>query len=353
MRIVKNYLFSAIISMTGLVLMVLVALAGFIEFISQLDELGIGDYDLVTVIKYVLLKLPLLAYGLLPVSMLLGALLGLGSLATHSELIILQAAGVSARRMASAVALTGIAIALIGGVIGELIAPKMDLYARQIRGEAKSLGSVDITGSSAWLRDGDTIFNVRPSIDGPGEGGVYSFELAGPGELVSMGRADSIEADGDSWALNGLSESVFGAEGVAQRENVDADRYSMLGDLLSMSVVRETSLSAIELYTYVRYLRDNGLNSDAYTIAFWGRIATAAGIAVMCVLAVPFVFGSLRSTGAGTRMLIGVLIGLGYFLLNRTLSDSAAVFSLPPVLVAWTPTLLLLAVTLVLLRRIQ
>jgi lipopolysaccharide export system permease protein len=352
MRIINNYLFRAIVSMTLLVLLVLLALAGFIEFVSQLDELGVGDYDLVVALQYVLLKLPLIGAGLLPVSMLLGALLGLGALATNSELIILQAAGVSARRMAWSVGLTGVAVALFGGIVGEVIAPKLDLYARQLRAEAKSSGLVDIAGASAWIRDGNTIFNVQPSIPGVSAGGVYSFELGGPGQLASMGHADSIEAEGEDWVLSGLSETLFAEGRVELRETVEAGRYSKLGDLLSISVVRETSLTAIELFRYIRYLQANGLNADTYAVAFWSRIATVAGIAVMCVLALPFVFGSLRTTGAGSRMLIGVLIGLGYFLLNRTLVDSAEVFRLSPLLLAWIPTLLLLLVTMALLRRL-
>jgi len=351
-RIINKYLFSSIVGMTAIVLLVLVALAGFIEFVSQLEEIGVGDYDLILAMQYVLLKLPRLASGLLPVSMLLGSLLGLGALASHSELIVLRAAGVPIRQLAQSVALTGVGIALLGGVIGELIAPKLDLYARQIRAEAKSSGQVDITGASAWIRDGDTIFNVQPSIPGTDKGGVYSFSVQFPGELANMGRADSIAADGDGWALHGLSESVFTATGVQRRDDIDTERYAKLGDLLSISIVRESSMTSIELYRYVQYLRANGLNSDTYTIAFWGRIATVVGIAVMCVLALPFVFGSLRTSGAGGRMMIGVLIGLGYFLLNRALADSAAVFSLPPLLVAWAPTVLLMFVTLLLLRRL-
>jgi lipopolysaccharide export system permease protein len=353
MRIINNYLFGAVVSMTGLVLLVLIALGGFVEFLSQLEEIGTGDYDLITAIQYVLLKLPRLAFDLLPVSMLLGSLLGLGALASNSELIVLRAAGVSLWRMAASVALTGLAIAVIGGMIGELIAPKLDLYARQLRTEAKRSGQIDIAGARAWIRDGDTIFNVQPAIDGMDKGGVYSFEVNFPAEIISMGKADSIEADGDEWALLGLTETNFGANSVDLNQDPDPQRYSKLGDLLSISVVRESSMTAIELYRYVSYLSANGLAADKYEIAFWVRMAKIVGIAVMCVLALPFVFGNLRSSGAGSRMMIGTLIGLGYFLLNRTSVDSGAVFSLAPLVAAWAPTVLLAVITMLMLARVR
>ena len=74
-------------------------------------------------------------------------------------------------------------------------------------------------------------------------------------------------------------------------------------------------------------------------------------VPLMCVLAVPFVLGSLRGTGTGARMVVGIGIGLAWFLLSRTLADGGAVWELNPVLIAWLPTLLLAVATLWMLRR--
>jgi lipopolysaccharide export system permease protein len=351
-RIINRYLFNAIAGTTLLIMMVFLSLGGFVEFISQLDDIGQGDYNLIRAIQYVLLKLPRIAIGLLPACVLLGALLGLGALANNSELIVMQAAGVSFNRMAQSVALTGLTIAIVGGVIGEFIAPQMDLYARQMRAVAKS-GSADMAGSSAWLRNGNTIFNVRPSIDGIDYGGVYVFRMGEPGRLTGIGRADSVQEDSDEWALSNYRESLLGSDNIEISTDFDVEEIVELSDLLTITAVRESSLTGTELWAYVQHLKSNGLDAERYEIAFWSRVATLAGIAVMCMLALPFVFGSLRTTGSGARMLIGVLIGVGYFLLSRTLADSAAVFNLSPVLVAWIPTVLLATGTLIGLNRLR
>jgi len=352
MTIINRYLFGAIVSSTLLVLAVLVSVGAFMQFVSQLDDLGQGSYDMLTAVQYVLLKMPRLAHGMLPVSVLLGALLGLGALAAGSELIVLQAAGVSVRRLASSVAVTGVIIAIVGGAIGEFIAPELDLYARQMRAVAKS-GQADITGASAWLREGDKIFNVRPSAEGVEDAGVYVFRLDGPGSLSGIGRADSFEGDGGDWQFRNYRESLLGKGGVSVGTEISSDQVSKLSDLLSITAVKVSSLTLDELYAYVQYLKSNELDASRYEIAFWNRVATVAGIAVMSVLALPFVFGSLREAGAGARMVVGVLIGVGYFLLSGTLADSAAVFDLSPVFVAWLPTLLLAGGTALALRRLS
>jgi lipopolysaccharide export system permease protein len=353
MRIINGYLFRAVAGSTGLVLLVLVSLGGFMQFVSQLDDLGQGSYDMVTAIQYVLLKMPRLAHGMLPVSVLLGALLGLGALASGSELISLQAAGVSIKRLAGSVAMTGMAIAVVGGAIGEFVAPELDLYARQMRAIAKS-GEADITGASAWLREGDKIFNVRPSVDGIEYAGVYVFRMQEDGgALTGIGRADSFEAEDNLWVFKNYRESLLQREGVSISDEIDGEQVNKLNDLLSITAIRESSLTITELYDYLQYLKSNGLDAERYEIAFWGRVATATGVAVMCVLAIPFVFGSLRDTGAGGRMIVGVLIGVGYFLLGSTMADSGAVFDLSPFVAAWLPTVLLTTGTLIALRRMS
>jgi lipopolysaccharide export system permease protein len=69
------------------------------------------------------------------------------------------------------------------------------------------------------------------------------------------------------------------------------------------------------------------------------------------LLAIPFVLGSMRSAGTGTRMMLGLLIGIGFFLLQRLIESGTVVFQLNPVLLAWLPTALLALLTLVLLAR--
>ena len=64
-------------------------------------------------------------------------------------------------------------------------------------------------------------------------------------------------------------------------------------------------------------------------------------------------FRSLRSAGAGSRLMVGVLIGLAYFLASETLANSGQVFDLNPALVTWLPTLALLLITGFALSRVR
>lgn len=347
MKIVRRYLMRTVIGISSLVLLVLLSVGGFIEFISQLDDIGIGDYTLARATVWVLLKLPNVISELLPVAVLMGALLGLGTLAGRSELVVLRASGVSPAEIGRAVFHTGIWLGLGGLLLAQLVAPQMERFARQYRAEAK-YGQTGLgAGESAWIREGPLILNVRPPAEEEPAAGVLVFRLDGAGGLAAIGEADSVRVDGDdNWYLSNLRESLFTPDAVAVRRQARSLAVAGINpDLLGLTVVKANTLSGFTLYRYIAYLQRNGLDSHRYEVAFWSRFASAVAVALMCMLAVPFVLGPLRSAGAGARLVAGLAIGLAWYLMSRTLIDGAEIWCIQPWLVSWLPTLILAGVT--------
>ena len=105
--------------------------------------------------------------------------------------------------------------------------------------------------------------------------------------------------------------------------------------------------------SYIGYLKRNSLDANRYETELWYRIARTATVMVMPLLALAFVFGSLRTGGAGARLMIGIVIGLAYYLASEMLANSGQVFNLNPALIAWLPSGVLLIVTLFALNRVR
>ena len=105
------------------------------------------------------------------------------------------------------------------------------------------------------------------------------------------------------------------------------------------------------LASYIGHLRRNSLETANYEIGYWSRIARLFAVVIVTLLALPFVFGPLRTTGAGTRTVIGVLLGVVFFLITRTIENGGLLFGLNPVLVGWLPTVAIGVCTLVAIAR--
>ena len=156
------------------------------------------------------------------------------------------------------------------------------------------------------------------------------------------------------WVLSNYAETEFAKDAfVGRAERVSPQAYSLNPDLLELSVVRQDLLDTPALRRYIDYLQENGLDARRYLIAYWARIANVVSVVLMTVLALPFVFGGLRSAGRGARLLVGLLIGLGYYVVGEVLVSGGEVYDLDPLVVAWAPSAALLLVALVGFARIR
>jgi lipopolysaccharide export system permease protein len=354
MSVLTAYLMRAILSSTLLVLGVLLALAGLFEFIGQLDDIQ-GNYTVPMALIYALLRLPQLSFEMLPIAALIGSLLGLGGLANSSELVVMRTAGISVSRLAGMVAVSGLALTIGTALVGEFISPPTDYFARTMRNDARfEKDDVDF-GNAAWVKDGPVILHLERINSEFEFGGVYLFRFNEDHSLQSIARAENSGIDDtDQWVLENVRETRFVGDGVrAIQASVALESFDLNSELLGITLVKPVSLSARGLISYISYLKRNELTARRYETELWSRIARTATVLIMPVLALGFVFGSLRSSGYGGRLMLGVLIGLGYFLASEMLANSGQVFNLNPAIVSWMPSAALLLIALFALSRVR
>jgi lipopolysaccharide export system permease protein len=356
MTLLRGYLVGAVLRGVATVLAVLVAVTSVIELVGQLNDVGTGEYGLRQAVTFIGLRIPRTIFNTLPIAALIGALLSLGNLAVHRELIVMRASGVSSWQLLSAVGLAGAMLAVLMVLLGESLAPSLGAYANEMRTRAMHEELAVANGQSTWLRDGDRIVSLRRQAGDLGYGGgVLLFEL-GPGQsLKEIARADSADVDvNNRWVLANYAETSFEEGGIAVRsERVSRESHGLNPDLLELSVVREDLLDTPSLVRYIDYLRTNGLDAHRYLVAYWSRLANVASVVAMTVLALPFVFGGLRSAGAGARLVVGLVIGLTWYVAGEVLTSGGEVYGLDPLIIAWAPTAVLAFVTAVAFARIR
>jgi lipopolysaccharide export system permease protein len=353
MNILDRYLYRTVLLYTLGAMMVLLALGGLILFISQQSDVGVGTYSAADAFLFTLLNLPQQAFELLPIGAMIGALMGLGNLASGSELVVTRASGVSVWRIAWPVGLAGLSLALIMFGIGEYAAPSMAKFAKREKTTAK-LADVSFAGtSSAWVKDGNRILRVQTGEVDRAFGGVSVFELDGPTRLSSIQRAASISvADPGRWSLHNVATSRFEKDKI-EGNTVDEItlRSTVNPDFLGLAATEPQMLTLHGLASYIDHLRRNNLETASYEIGYWSRIARLFAVIVVTLLALPFVFGPLRTTGAGTRTVVGVLLGTVFFLITRTVENGGQLFNANPALVGWLPTAVIAVCTLIAISR--
>lgn len=354
MRVLDLYIGKAVIGGAFLVMCVLLSLFVFIEFISELDVIGRGDYGAWEAFRYVLLSVPRLTYELMPMASLLGSLIGLGALASNNEIVIMRASGISLARITWAALKAGLLLVFFAIWVGEWVVADAEQSATEIRSSALAGNKSVRTADGFWTRDATDFINVRNVLPGGRLVGVYIYEFDAAHELRRISTARSATYERGQWHLEQVRRSEISRDGVTTEVLPSLVWGSQLSpDLLDIIAIKPDSLSVSGLYKYIRYLRLNGLSSGRYEVEFWTKIALPFATCVMVFAALPFVFGPLRSVGVGQRMLIGVLVGIGFYLFNQTVSYVGLVYEFDPLLSAVLPTVLLLAGAVYMMRRIH
>lgn len=369
--ILDRYIGRSILLTSLLVLLTLVTLASIFAFISELDDVGKGSYTVSRAAQYIFLTIPGKVYLLFAPAVLLGSLLGLGTLASNSELTVMRAAGISGGRIIRAVLVTGVGLMLLVAVVGETVMPKSEQIAEELRLTALEK-RLSVKGSRGlWLKSAERYVNIGTVMPDFTllDVSVHQFEN---NQIVLALRAASARPDGDDWQLQDIAVTRFDsastnyeqiesvlwseflrrnsvADGVEGVKNVSTALVS--SDVLKSISVSPESLSAKDLYEQVRYLNDNQLDSRRIELAFWVKVASPLSTLVMLMLSLPFVFASQRSGGAGQKIFIGIILGILYTLMNRLLTQLALANGLAPALSALIPLLCFLVIAIIGIRR--
>jgi lipopolysaccharide export system permease protein len=353
MNILDRYLARTIIGGTLMVLFVLVAISAFMKFVGEGNAIGRGEYTLGVATVHVLASTPQIAYEMFPMAVLLGTLLGLGQLASGNELTVIRASGISVFRLARTMAIGGLLLAVACAALGEYVAPQTERYANHLRSQAINQRLTVTARQGIWAKDGDTFVNVR-QLKGPGElSGVFLYRFGADGRLAQATQASGAVHRRDGWQLTGVRDTVLMSD--ATRAESSARRpweSSIDPELLDLFVVEYDSQSGLALWRYAQYLKQNGLDSNQVQIYFWSRVVTPVNVLLMVVLALPFVFGPLRSKGAGQRVVVGMLVGIAFYAVTQSLLNSGTVYGLNPFWTNWLPTGILFLATTIGLARV-
>ncbi|MCW8833066.1 MAG: LPS export ABC transporter permease LptG [Colwellia sp.] len=345
MRILDAYIGRIIASTTFLTLAVFVSVSGIIKFVEQMRAVGRGNYDLSHAALYVLYAVPRDIEVFFPMSALIGGLIGIGMLASNSELVVMQAAGLSRLDIIKSVMKTAVLLVIVSMAVGEWLAPSGEATAREIRAQAISGGSLISAKNGVWAKDGAYFVNIGEVLE---QGQIKKIQIYRFNEhlkLESWLSAESAIYQDEEWILSKVVNTELG-KGQITTSEYDSQIWqsSLTPKKLGVVTVTPESLSIRGLLDYLDYLEANAQDQSRYLLAFWRKIMQPITLAVMLLVALSFIFGPLRSVSMGARIMMGVVTGILFFVCNEVLGSLSLVYQFPPIIGAISPSLLFISV---------
>ena len=354
MNTLDRYIGKSILGSIFATLLTLVGLSAIIKFVEQFRSVGKGTYDIWRAVAFTGLTIPKDIETFFPMAALLGALMALGNLASRSELVVMQAAGFSRFKIGMAVMKTALPLVLLTMVIGEWGIPQTEQFARDMRARALSGGSMLSMKNGVWAKDGNNFVFVRRVTDDAKLNDIYIYTFDQHRNLTELKHANqaSYSEDESKWTLRQVNHSMISKDEITTSNRLSEKWETNLTlDKLGAVSLRPTSLSISGLYNYISFLRETGQDVSRFELTFWRKIFQPVSVGVMMLLALSFIFGSLRSVTAGARIVTGICFGFLFYVVNEIFGQISVVYNMSAVFGALMPSLLFIVMIWWLLSR--
>lgn len=354
MRQINRYIGKSIAQATFVAMCLLLGLETFFSLVNEVRYVGTGDYDLANAITYLILQVPQRIYQMFPMSALLGSIMGLGVLASNSELVAMRAAGISYAKIIAGVFRVGLIMSVLVWLLGEFVAPASDRIGQNQRAFALSGGQALMTQHGTWMRDQDDFVHIRSlHVSGRLEG-VTRYRFDKDLHLVRASYAAEGEREGDHWRLYDVRQTDLTPDALSVQRTQQEIWESVLDPevlrVVGMKYLDQLSLTG--LWHAIDYREANGLDVAPYRYALWEKITQPLVVLMMILLGISSIFGPLRNANFSLRMLMGILMGFGFYIFSRTLGPLSIIYGIPPYIAVFFPSVLVLGIAGGILRRV-
>lgn len=320
-RILNRYLWGSLIRGYLPVLAILLSVFSLFVFVEEVDEVGSGRYTFWKAGEFVLLTLPERFVVLSPFIALLGSIMALGGLANGRELLAMQASGISHYQIAWAVMQVGIVFVLIIACLEEYVTPALGQNAHMSRSLALSDSQVYQGKQGLWFRENNRYIRIKTLKYGEIPQNIDIFEFNQAGEMIAYLYVEEADVQNpQKWILKNIQKKVINGFRVSEEFLSSLAWDSPFNrEEMRLLTLPASSLAPSDLFRYIEILQGKNHNVLRYELAFWGKIFMPLKTGLMILVALPFAFGPLRSASAGKRIMLGGLVGIGYYLTTEIL----------------------------------
>jgi lipopolysaccharide export system permease protein len=350
MRKITAYVSRSVFGAIAITLLVFISLDFIFGLIGQLEKVA-GNYTALEAFYYMCLTLPRRLYTLIPYACLIGSLVGLGLLASSSELVIIRAAGVSVKRISWMVLRPALVFILLALAIGEYVAP----FTEQTADSRRTFLRSNISQSAPqnmWNREGNEFMHVNAVLPNGVIYGLTRYQFNAQHQLASASFTQQAIYQQGYWQEEDIAVTYIEQDSV-RNEHLTARRWDtpLTPKLFNILVLTPEDLSMRNLHYYVNYLGAQDLNASTYSLAFWQKCLQPLATVSLVLIAISFVFGPLRSVTMGQRIFTGVVFGVVFVLLQKLLGPSSLVFGFPPLIAVLIPIVACFTLGFTLLKR--
>ncbi|MCF6776989.1 LPS export ABC transporter permease LptG [Thiotrichales bacterium 19X7-9] len=349
-----RYVAKTVLMTTTIVTLSIIAIFIIFTFIAQMGDVGTGNYTTLSAFIYVIYEIPYNLYLILPMGCLLGSLMGLGILANNSELIVMRASGLSIFQISKGVIVASVLLMLFCLLLGAWFGPKYNKEADIYKALASGDSSAALSGNqSLWFKSGNDFIHVNGSFAQHELINITRYNIQNS-QVKSITLADNAEFEKGSWKVNNITTTDLSFDQVkTTKQNKAVWKNLIPPKLVNVIGVNPDYLNLIALWEYISFKKQNLEDTNLLELQFWQKIFQPISVIILMLMAVPFVFGPMRSSAMGLKILAGLFLGFVFFIINQFFGPFSEVYHLPALIGAASPSVIFIIVLIFLFIKMR
>ncbi len=354
MKILNRYLNLELAIPIFWVMIGIIGILSFFDFIQEINDLGKGTYNMFTIFSYVALSIPGHVYEIVPIAVLIGSMYTMGQLSENSELTVIRSSGFSIKRIAYTLSLTGLFFTLFTFAVGDLVTPITEKKAQQIKITAKDAIVTQEFKSGLWIKDNNSFINIEHVLPDSSLSEIHIYEFDKTFRLRTITNAKKGSFKNSEWKLDDINQTIFDKDKVSTNSLKSAIWKSLIKpEMMNVLLVSPEKMSSISLINFIKYLKNNKQKVTKYEVALWAKLIYPLASIVMVLFAIPFGFFQERSGGKNFKIFLGILIGIFYQIMNSSFRYIGLLNDWQPLTCALMPTLIFFLVGMVMIYKIE
>lgn len=274
--VAKHVTKTTVLAMVGAtaVLSILQILFTYLGELSSLKD----NYTAWNALQYVLWGAPRYLYEILPIAALIGAVLGLGSMASNSELIVMRAAGISLWRIVGWVMRSAMLLVILSFALSEFVIPYTNEQAKSIKSHRSVAALGEVKGY--WTREGQRFIYIDYANS---QGTLKQVQVVDFDENYRMKSLLNSE-EGQflkegQWNLKQTAQVNLLANGQAQvvDQNQQNLALALQPKYVHMVTIDPEDLAPSQLLSFMDYMHEYSQVPKTYLLAFWKNVGSQIG----------------------------------------------------------------------------
>jgi len=358
LSILTRYLSREFIRLFLLCLSGATALYIVVDLFDRIDQFLRFGATAGEIVLYLLFKIPLMVYQVVPAVMLMSVLLTLGLLARRNEILAFRTSGIPVWRIAAPFVWISLAVSIGAFLLNEYLVPpafQRSEYIRRVLIKGKTPTGLAVR-NRIWFKGEDGIYNIASFLPSKNElQGITILSVARPFRLVH--RLDAVRGrwEAERWIFYDVVERTFAPDGGMTTTFAPEKEIRLSETPADFQEIQEEAegMPFSTLRRYVKEIEADGYDPTPYRVELHKKIAFPLLNMITVFLGIPFSLRLPRHGGLALGIGASLAAGFLYWILFAVTLSVGQAGLLPPFVSAWAANVLFGILGVFLLFRVE